>query len=553
MSDLYLDRKKQMFPQLTPTQVARVATLGERRQVPAGTVLFEQGDGDNEFYVVQSGTIEVVRPYDGREDPITVHGAGEFTGELNMLSGRRSQVRGRMRDAGEVIVLDREAFRRLVHRDAELSEIIMRAFILRRMGLIEHHQGDTILIGSRHSGNTLRIKEFLTRNTHPYTYFDVETDPEVKGLLERFHVEAKDVPITICRYTYVLRNPTIEELADCLGLSATLSPDAVRDVVVVGAGPAGLAAAVYAASEGLDVLVLEGNAPGGQAGSSSRIENYLGFPTGISGGALAGRALAQAEKFGAEIAIARTAVGIDCATRPYVVKLAGGGTVRARTVLIATGAEYRKPDLEGLARFEGVGIYYGATFVEAQMCGGEEAVVVGGANSAGQAAVYLAQVARRVHVMVRRPQLSETMSNYLIERITNNENIRLHTRTVIDALEGDDHLEQIRWKNLDTGESKTSPIRHVFMMTGASSNTHWLGGCLALDEKGFVKTGTDLHADELQAAKWPLPRAPRLLETSLPGIYAVGDVRSGSVKRVASAVGEGAICVQLIHRTLAEL
>jgi thioredoxin reductase (NADPH) len=553
MADLYEDRKKQMFPRLTAAQAGRVAALGQRRAVPAGEVLFEQGDENNHFFLLSAGTIEVVRPHSGGEELITVHEAGEFTGEVNMLSGRRSQVRGRMRDAGEVIFLDRDSFRRLVHGDAELSEIIMRAFILRRMGLIEHHQGDTILIGSRHSAGTLRIKEFLTRNSHPYAYLDVETDADVQGLLDRFHVGVKDVPITICRETYVLRNPTIEELAECLGLSGTLDPDNVRDVVVVGAGPAGLAAAVYAASEGLDVLVLEGNAPGGQAGSSSRIENYLGFPTGISGGALAGRARTQAEKFGAEIAIARTAVGIECATRPYVVKLAGGGVVRARSVLIATGAQYRKPDLEGLERFEGVGIYYGATFVEAQMCGGEDAVVVGGANSAGQAAVFLSQNARRVHMFVRRPGLSETMSKYLIERITDNPNITLHTRTIVESLEGDDHLERISWKNLDSGIVERGAIRHIFMMTGASSNTGWLGGCLALDEKGFVKTGSDLRPEELQAAKWPLARAPRLLETSLPGIYAVGDVRSGSVKRVASAVGEGAICVQLIHKTLQEL
>jgi len=552
MSDLYEDRKMQMFPHLTPAQMSRVAALGQRRQVPAGELLFEQGDQNNQFMVVVSGAIEVVQPDDGHEVPITVHDAGEFTGEINLLSGRRSQVRGRMRDAGEIIALDRDAFRHLVQRDAELSEIIMRAFILRRMGLIEHHQGDTILIGSRHSGNTLHIKEFLTRNNHPYTYFDVETDHEVQALLDRFHVGVKDVPITICRYTYVLRNPTIEQLADCLGLSGALSPEKVRDVVVVGAGPAGLAAAVYAASEGLDVLVLEGNAPGGQAGSSSKIENYLGFPTGISGGALAGRARTQAEKFGAEIAIARSAVGIDCSTRPYAVKLANGDVVRGRTVIIATGAEYRKPELPNLEKFEGVGVYYAASFLEGQMCGGEEAVVVGGANSAGQAAVFLSQLTRRVHMLVRR-QLSETMSQYLIERITNNDNIRLHTRTVIEQLEGDEHLERIRWKNVETGEQSENPIRHAFMMTGASPKTRWLEGCLALDEKGFVKTGTDLTGDELKNARWPLSRGPRLMETSLPGIFAVGDVRSSSVKRVASAVGEGSICVQLIHKTLAEL
>jgi thioredoxin reductase (NADPH) len=552
-SDIYLGRRGQMFPTLTEAQVARVVPLGQRRAVEAGEVLFEQGDQHTPFLLVLSGKVEIVRPMYGREDLITVHEAGEFSGEVNMLSARPSQVRARVHDAGEVVVLDRDAFRKLVQRDPELSEIIMRAFILRRMGLIESHQGDTLLIGSRHSAGTLHLKEFLTRNSHPYTYLDVEVDPDVQVLLDRFHVGVKDVPITICRGKDVLRNPTVEELATCIGLNITLDPAVVRDVAVIGAGPAGLAAAVYAASEGLDVVVLEGNAPGGQAGSSSRIENYLGFPTGISGQALAGRARTQAEKFGAEIAIARTAVGVRCQTRPYEVELAGGDTVRAKSVLIASGAEYRKPDLEGRARFEGIGIYYGATFVEAQVCGGDEVIVVGGANSAGQAATYLSQTAARVYMLVRGPGLSDTMSRYLIDRISDNPKIELRTRTVLDNLEGDDHLEKVRWRNLDTGAVETHPIRHVFLMTGATPNTAWLKGCVALDEKGFVKTGFDIDADELKKANWTLPRPPRLMETSLPGVFAVGDVRSGSVKRVASAVGEGSICVQLIHKVLQEL
>jgi thioredoxin reductase (NADPH) len=552
-SDIYLGRRGQMFPTLTEAQVARVVPLGQRRAVAAGEVLFEQGDQHTPFLLVLSGTVEIIRPMYGREDLITVHEAGEFSGEVNMLSARPSQVRARVHDAGEVVVLDRDAFRKLVQRDPELSEIIMRAFILRRMGLIESHQGDTLLIGSRHSAGTLHLKEFLTRNSHPYTYLDVEVDPDVQVLLDRFHVGVKDVPITICRGKDVLRNPTVEELAACIGLNIALDPAVVRDVAVIGAGPAGLAAAVYAASEGLDVVVLEGNAPGGQAGSSSRIENYLGFPTGISGQALAGRARTQAEKFGAEIAIARTAVGVRCQTRPYEVELAGGDTVRAKSVLIASGAEYRKPDLEGRARFEGIGIYYGATFVEAQVCGGDEVIVVGGANSAGQAATYLSQTAARVYMLVRGPGLSDTMSRYLIDRISDNPKIELRTRTVLDNLEGDDHLEKVRWRNLDTGAVETHPIRHVFLMTGATPNTAWLKGCVALDEKGFVKTGFDIDADELKKANWTLPRPPRLMETSLPGVFAVGDVRSGSVKRVASAVGEGSICVQLIHKVLQEL
>ena len=326
-----------------------------------------------------------------------------------------------------------------------------------------------------------------------------------------------------------------------------------RDVVIVGAGPAGLAAAVYAASEGLDVLVLETTAPGGQAGSSSRIENYLGFPTGISGQDLAGRALMQTEKFGAEVAIARGAVGLDCRSKPYAVRLATGEVVRTRTVVIASGARYRKPALSELSRFEGAGIMYSATHVEAQLCKEEEIAIVGGGNSAGQAAVFLSQSSAEVNVLVRGPGLAASMSRYLIQRIEDSSNVVLRARTQIDALEGTDRLEGIRWRHLDTGQSQTRPIRHLFLMTGADPNTAWLGGCVVLDDKNFVKTGAELHPDELEEAGWPLARRPDLLETSMPGVFAVGDARSGSVKRVASAVGEGSVCVQLIHRALREL
>jgi thioredoxin reductase (NADPH) len=349
-----------------------------------------------------------------------------------------------------------------------------------------------------------------------------------------------------------LRNPSIEALAVLLGLSPELDGDTIRDVVIVGAGPAGLAAAVYAASEGLDVLVLEGIAPGGQAGTSSRIENYLGFPTGISGEALAGRAFTQAEKFGAEIAIARTAVRLRCDQRPYEVHLSDGEIVRTRTIVVASGARYRKPALGELSRFEGAGVFYSATHLEGQMCTGEEIAVVGGGNSAGQAAVFLSQIAARVHILVRGPGLAESMSRYLIQRLEDLRKVELRTRTQIDALEGSDRLERVRWRNLESGASETRDIGHLFLMTGADPNTAWLEGCVLLDEKKFVKTGADLLPEELVEAGWRPPRRPYLLETSIPGVFAVGDARSGSVKRVASAVGEGAICVQLIHRALQE-
>jgi thioredoxin reductase (NADPH) len=407
-----------------------------------------------------------------------------------------------------------------------------------------------VLIGSVHSRGTLRIREFLTRNGHPYTYIDLERDSDVQEMLDRFHVTVRDVPVLICRGDVVLRNPTNQQVAECLGFNETIDATHVRDLVVVGAGPAGLAAAVYGASEGLDVLVLESNAPGGQAGASSKIENYLGFPTGISGQELAGRAYLQAQKFGAQVMIAKEAVELTCDRQPYRVKV-DGAAIPARAIVIATGAEYRKLPVANIAAFEGAGVYYGATFVEAQLCGGAEVVVVGGGNSAGQAAVFLAETARHVHVLVRSAGLADTMSRYLIRRIEDNPAISLRTHTEIIDLEGDGHLERVRWRNWQTDEVTDTAINHVFVMTGATPNTKWLDGCVAIDGKGFIKTGPDLSSDELATAHWPLARAPHLLETSLPGVFAVGDVRGGNVKRVASAVGEGSIAVSFVHRVLA--
>jgi thioredoxin reductase (NADPH) len=354
----------------------------------------------------------------------------------------------------------------------------------------------------------------------------------------------------ICRGDAVLRNPTNAQIADCLGFNDDIDKTRVSDLVIVGAGPAGLAAAVYGASEGLDVLVLESNVPGGQAGSSSRIENYLGFPTGISGLDLTGRAYAQALKFGAHVMVARGAARLACEGQRYTVDLGEGPAIPARAVIIATGAEYRKPALENLSKFEGAGVYYGATPMEAQLCVGQDVAIVGGGNSAGQAAVFLASMARRVHMLVRGPGLAETMSRYLIRRIEENPAIVLRTHTEIVALDGDGGLERVRWRDDQTGEVESHDIGHVFMMTGAVPNTGWLDSCIVLDEKGFVKTGPDLSAEELAKAGWPLARHPYLLETSRPGIFAVGDVRGGNVKRVASAVGEGSIAVAFVHQVL---
>jgi thioredoxin reductase (NADPH) len=553
MPDLYAERRQQMFPTLTPAQLDRLGASGTRRQVREGEVLFEAGESNTSFFVVLDGAVEILRPMGDSDTRLHVLGPGEFSGEINMLSARVSLVGARAARAGTVLVIDRDRLRGLVQRDFELSEILMRAFILRRVALINAGSPELVLLGSSHSAATLELKEFLTRNGQPFNYQDVETDPSVQALLDRFHVGVNEVPVILCCGGHLLRNPSIETLAPLLGMSKDIDPRTTRDVVIVGAGPAGLAAAVYAASEGLDAMVLESTAPGGQAGTSSKIENYLGFPTGISGQALAGRAFTQAEKFGAEVAIARRAVRLHCDSRPYRVELASGEQVRTRAVVIATGARYRRPDVADLHRFEGAGVMYSATHVEAQLCKGEQVAVVGGGNSAGQAAVFLAGFASRVHVLVRGPGLAESMSRYLIHRIEDMPNVQLRTRTQIEALEGSDRLETVRWRQLDSGKVESLPIRQVFMMTGADPNTDWLAGCVRLDEKGFVKAGADLHEEDLTEARWTMPRRPYLMETSLPGVFAVGDARSGSVKRVASAVGEGSICVQLIHRALREL
>jgi thioredoxin reductase (NADPH) len=548
-----MDRAAQMFPKLTPAQIDRIATVGRRRDVRAGEVLIEVGDQNTRFFVVLSGAVDVVRLIGDREEPVTRHDAGQFTGEINMLSARRSLVRSRVAVDGTVIDVDRDDLRTLVQRDSELSEIFMRAFILRRVALMSQGTNDMVLLGSRHSGSTQYLREFLSRNGQPFTYQDVETDPSVQVLLDRLHIRVDEVPVVVCQGGHVLKNPTVETLASALGLSTDLDAKAVREVVIVGAGPAGLAAAVYGASEGLDVLVLESTAPGGQAGTSSRIENYLGFPTGISGQALSGRALSQAEKFGAEVSIGRTVARLDCDRRPYRLYLSDGQEVRTRAIIIATGAKYRKLDLPSLSRYEGAGVYYCATYLESQLCTGEEIAVVGGANSAGQAVVFLAGFAERVHMLVRGPGLAESMSRYLIQRIESTPNVVLRTRTQVEALEGDNGLERTRWRHLDTGEQETRNVRNLFLMTGAVPNTAWLEGCLLLDDKKFVKTGADLLPEDLARAHWSLARQPYLMETSIPGVFCVGDARSTSVKRVASAVGEGSICVQLVHRALQEL
>jgi thioredoxin reductase (NADPH) len=552
LTPLSADIRGEAFPVLTAEQINRLRPLSKVREVKAGDILFEPGDSDIPFFVLLSGSMEIVQPDLHGERLIVKHEAGQFSGEMTMISGRRALARGRVTSSGEFLEMTSDNLRALVARDAELSEIFMRAFILRRVILINRGQGNVVLMGSRHSAQTLRLREFLTRNGHPHTYVDLDTDTSAQELLDRFHVTIEEIPVVICNNHTVLRSPSIQELARCLGLNSPITQSDLRDLVIVGAGPAGLGAAVYAASEGLDVLVIEADSPGGQAGSSSKIENYLGFPLGISGNELAGRAAAQAQKFGAKVLIADRVTRLNCDRHPYELTVDSGQVIRARTVIIASGAQYNKPKIENLTQFEGQGIYYGATYIEAQLCGKDDLIVVGGGNSAGQAAVYLSQNAGKVHMLVRSAQLSDTMSRYLIQRIEENPAIEMHYCTEIVGLGGVTQLEQVSWQNKNTGETSTHNIRHVFIMAGASPHTDWLKGCVLLDNKGFILTGRDL--DPLsQSFNWPLPRAPQMLETSLPGVFAVGDVRAGNVKRVASAVGEGSIAIPQVHRALAEL
>lgn len=549
-----LDASTQAFPTLTAAHINRLLPAGKIRKVKPGEILFHPGDTEVPFFVLLSGGLEIVQPSLDGERLIVTHGPGAFTGEMTMISGQRVLVLGRVSEAGEFLEISSDGLRSIVAKDAELSEIFMRAFILRRLALITRGGGNVVLLGSRHCANTLRLREFLTRNAHPYIYIDLDTDKTSQALLDRFEVKTSEVPVVICGGVTVLRNPTPQALADCLGFNANINTTQVRDLIIVGAGPSGLAAAVYSASEGLETLVIETESPGGQAGSSSKIENYLGFPTGISGQELTARATTQAQKFGARMMVAHKVVRLNCDQRPYQVILDNGSSLAARAIVIATGAQYNKPPLENLTKFENQGVYYGATYIESQLCEDEDVIVVGGGNSAGQAAVFLSQTARKVYMLVRSGNLSDTMSRYLIQRISDNPNIELHLKTEIVRLEGDLQLQRVTWRDGKTGETSTHDIRHVFIMAGASPRTEWLQGCVAMDNKGFILTGRDLDASTglVPPSPWTLERPPQMLETSLPAVFAVGDVRAGNVKRVASAVGEGAIAVHLVHRALAE-
>ncbi|KQU21957.1 cation tolerance protein CutA [Methylobacterium sp. Leaf94] len=532
------ERAAQTFPRLDDEMAQRVAGYGREETLPAGTVIFARGQRRVDFFLVRSGRIEMFETdHAGQTTVFTVHTEGQFTGELDLFNDREILVSGRTVSDARVVRIDRAAFRRLVTAEPDIGEIIMRAFILRRVGLIRHGRGGVVLIGLGHQRETLRLERFLVRNAYPHRILDVALDGAAREALDGFGLTEADLPVVLAPGTAVLRNPSNAVLADILGLTETIDPDRVYDVAVIGAGPAGLAAAVYAASEGLDTIVVEGLAPGGQAGTSSKIENYLGFPTGISGQALAGRAQVQAQKFGARLAISRMAAGLDCHGPAFRVLLEDGTAIPARAVIAATGARYRRLDLPRYAHFEGQGIHYAATAMEAQLCTGAEVIVVGGGNSAGQAAMFLSRTVARVHLLVRAEGLAATMSDYLVRRIAASARITLHTRTEISAFHGDDTLTAVTWTDRSRDLSVTRAVGNVFLMIGAVPNTGWLADCLTLDPKGFVPTG--LRPDGTPAAS---PYA-----TTVPGLYAVGDVRAGSVKRVASGVGEGSVVVQAVH------
>ncbi|QRM33885.1 FAD-dependent oxidoreductase [Microvirga sp. VF16] len=536
-------RRDQMFPILKPAEMMRLYRFGEVQRYRAHEPLVRSGEAGYGLAVILTGKVAVTR-YDetGQQEPIITYGPGGFTGELAQLSGHPALVDAHALEPVEALIIPPERLRGLLVAEAELGEQIMRALILRRVGLIEAGVGGPLIIGQADDGNVLRLENFLARNGHPYKRLDPMGDPAAGTLIERFHIASEHLPIILCPSGQLLRNPTEFELARCIGLVGALDPNRICDVVVVGAGPAGLATAVYAASEGLSVLVLDCRAFGGQAGASTRIENYLGFPTGITGMALMARAYTQAQKFGAEMAIPDEAVGLEGGISgggPYVVHLLNGEKARARSVVIATGARYRRLDVPDLERFEGACVHYWASPLEGKLCSGQEIALVGGGNSAGQAVVYLASQVAKVWLLVRGRDLGTSMSRYLVDRIEALPNVEIITQVQVTELEGQPgRLEAVRWR-LATGEEIRQPMRHLFLFIGASPNTQWLESSqVALDPKGFVLTGADVAPGR------------RPLETSLTGVFTVGDVRSGSVKRVAAAVGEGAQVVAALHSFL---
>jgi thioredoxin reductase (NADPH) len=553
MTDRSSEIRSTRAPKLREDQIEILMRYGHTRKTEVGDVLFRAGDTRNDFIVVLEGEVEGVDDFAGEARTMGVFRAGRFLGELNMLTGQAMYLTGVVSEAGEILSIPRERLKEIVTEEPNLSDVILKAFMARRSWGMRTGLGLRI-IGSRHSRNATRLREFAARNRLPHVWIELGEDPEAEALLERFGAKPSETPVTIWQGTEVLKNPTNAELARAIGLDVEAPWQRTHDLVVVGAGPAGLGAAVYGASEGLSTLALESVALGGQASTSSRIENYLGFPAGLSGFELASRALVQADKFGARTAVPREAVGLrrDEDGR-YRVELSNGGEVVARSVIAATGARYRRLGVPGLERFEGAGVHYAATEAEAQPFEGEEVAVVGGGNSAGQATLFLAGRARRVHLLIRGDDLGKGMSSYLVDRITDTENVELLTNTEVRELVGEEHLEGVRVEDNRPGARRTLGAKALFVFIGAEANTGWLQGAVELDERGFVLTGGAVDGSALEGDAWQkLSRAPYLLETSLPGVFAVGDVRSGSIKRVASAVGEGSMAVRLVHQYLVD-
>jgi len=538
-SELVARRGDQMFPRLSDPELVRVSRFGERRSYRAGETVAHLGDKGVGLKLVLSGKVEITQNDGGERSHIVTHERGNFMGELAQLSGRPYLVDATALTDVELIAVPPDRVRALLVAEADLGERIMRALILRRVGLIESGAGP-VIVGDEANADVLRLTNFLRRNGHPFHQLDPESDDGARALLERFHVEREELPIVLCPAGQLLRNPSEDQLARCVGLVGPIDDKRLYDVVVIGAGPAGLATSVYAASEGLAVLTIDCRSFGGQAGASSRIENYLGFPTGISGMALMGRAFSQAQKFGVEVAIPDEAVKLECGNDPCHVLLATGERIQARSVVIATGARYRRLGVEHLEQYEGSAVHYWASPLEADLCANQEVALIGGGNSAGQATVYLSARAKRVTLIARRP-LSETMSQYLIDRIEAQPNIDVVIGCEVTALEGrDEDLHAVTWRDRKTGAEHRREVRYLFSFIGAEPNTDWLAASgLKLDERGFVLTGEDLDDDRLP------------LETSRRGVFAVGDVRACSVKRVAASVGDGAQVVAAIHKYLA--
>jgi thioredoxin reductase (NADPH) len=538
------------FPRLGDEQIAALSTRGERRRTRAGEVLYREGEPVSDFIVVLEGLVAIVEGDGERE--LAVHGPGRFLGEVNLLTGQAAFLTAVVREAGAVLVVPLERLREAVAQDARLGDLIVQAYLVRRSLLIELGSGFRI-VGSRYDPDTRRLREFAARNRLPHRWLDLERDPQAEALLRELGIGPEDTPVVIWRGRTVLRNPGNAELARTIGLRPTTSAPLDCDLLVVGAGPAGLAAAVYGASEGLATVVLDGVATGGQAGTSSRIENYLGFPSGISGAELAERAVIQARRFGARITVPAKATGLERLDGHHVLRLDDGSAVRALTVLIATGARYRRLDVPRIGELEGISVYYAATWMEAQFCAGDPIVIVGGGNSAGQAAVFLSKHAHRIHLAIRHEDLGRDMSRYLVDQIERIPTVDVLRCTELRELVGGGALEAVVVEDRRTGRRRRLEARALFVFIGLEPHAGWLGGQLAVDERGFVLTGPDAVASELHADGWDLVRRPLPLETSRPGVFAAGDVRSGAIRRVASAVGEGAMAVRMVHEHLEQL